>query len=260
MGDWLLGLPVFAMSAVILLGVYLFTAAVYAIVTTAAVGDRARAFKAVSPGMLPPLSLMFALLVGFLAAQVWSESDRATVSVNREASALRSAVILASVFPGEPEHRIRNLVRQHIEDAATHEWPAMAAGGASLTIIPSALAGALRYSLSLDPKSEGQKIAQRELVASFQNALDARRQRVLLSRSSINGVKWTCVLLQAALTLIAIALIHSDNRAANRMILGIFATAAGVAVILLATHSRPFTGEISVRPTVLLQVMPEGGP
>jgi hypothetical protein len=61
-------------------------------------------------------------------------------------------------------------------------------------------------------------------------------------------------------TLITIALVHSDNRPANRIILAIFATAVGVAVVLLAAHSRPFTGEISVRPTVLLQIMPEVGP
>jgi len=66
--------------------------------------------------------------------------------------------------------------------------------------------------------------------------------------------------MQAGLTLLTIGLIHSDNRAANRIIMGIFATSVGVAVTLIASHSRPFAGEISVRPTVLLQVMPEAGP
>jgi hypothetical protein len=258
MGAWLLSLPVLPMSAVILAGIYLFAALLYVLVTALALGDRVRAFKAVSPGMLPPLAIIFALLVGFLAAQVWNESDRANVAVNREASALRGVVLLASGFPGEPESRLRDLVRRHIQDAATREWPAMGAGNITLTLIPAALAEALQYSLALDPKTAGQGIAQREIVAALQTALDARRQRILLSRSSINGVKWTCLLVQAALTLITTALIHSDNRTANRIILAIFATAVGMAVILLATHSRPFTGAISVRPTVLLQVMPEG--
>jgi hypothetical protein len=31
-------------------------------------------------------------------------------------------------------------------------------------------------------------------------------------------------------------------------------------VVLIASHSRPFTGEISVSPSVLLQVMPEAVP
>jgi hypothetical protein len=60
--------------------------------------------------------------------------------------------------------------------------------------------------------------------------------------------------------LITIALVHSDNRAANRMIMTIFATGVGVALVLLASHSRPFTGEMSVHADVLLQVMPEASP
>ena len=108
------------------------------LITALAVGERARAFKAISPGMLPPLAIIFALLVGFLAAQVWSDADRASTAVNREASALRAAVLLAAGFPGEPEARLRDLIRRYIQDAVTQEWPAMARRNATLTIAPRA--------------------------------------------------------------------------------------------------------------------------
>jgi hypothetical protein len=98
------------------------------------------------------------------------------------------------------------------------------------------------------------------MMESLGSALDARRQRIILSRSSIDWVKWTVLLVQAGLTLVAVAMVHSDNRVANRTILGVFATGVGVAVLLIASHSRPFTGEISVGPGVLLQVMPEADP
>ena len=72
MSDWLLNLPVLWMAVVIFAAIYLFAASIYWIVTRLAVNDRARAFKAVSPGMLPPLSILFALLVGFIAVEVWN--------------------------------------------------------------------------------------------------------------------------------------------------------------------------------------------
>ena len=258
MSDWLLNLPVLWMGAVILGAIYVCTAGLYLLITALAVGERARAFKGISPGMLPPLSLIFGLLVGFLAAQVWSDADRANTAVNGEASALRSTVLLAAAFPGEPEARLRDLIRRYVQDAVTQEWPAMARGKATLALAPTRLAGALRLALSLTPRSEGQIAAQREMVGSLRTALEARRQRIILSGSSINWVKWTVLLVQAGLTLITIAMVHSDNRAANRIILAIFATGVGVAVVLIASYSRPFSGEIAVRPTVLLQVMPEG--
>jgi hypothetical protein len=39
----------------------------------------------------------------------------------------------------------------------------------------------------------------------------------------------------------------------------LFATSVGVAVVLIASHSRPFSGQLAVSPAVLLQVMPEAG-
>ena len=126
MGDWLLSLPVTGMAVLILGAVYAFTAALYLLITALAVGERARAFKGISPGVLPPLSVIFALLVGFLAAQVWSDADRAGAAVNREASALRAVDLLGDAFPGDVDARLHDLLRRYIHDAVTQEWPAMA--------------------------------------------------------------------------------------------------------------------------------------
>jgi hypothetical protein len=260
MADWLLNLPVLWLGVLIFGVIYLITAGMYLIVTVLAVGDRARAFKAISPGILPPLSLLFGLLVGFLAAQDWTEGERASAAVNREASALRGVVLLAATFPGEHETRLRQVIRDHIQDVVTKEWPAMARQDVTLALAPPRLAEALRLALSLSPEGEGQTIAQREMVLALENALDARRQRIILSESSINWVKWAVLLVQAGITLVTIAMVHSDNRAANRIILAIFATGVAAAVLLVASHSRPFAGQVAVRPTVLLQVIPEAGP
>ena len=56
MSDWLLNLPVLWMGALILGAIYVFTAGLYLLITALAVGERARAFKGISPGMLPPLA------------------------------------------------------------------------------------------------------------------------------------------------------------------------------------------------------------
>jgi uncharacterized protein DUF4239 len=170
---------------------------IYATVIVLAAGERARSFKAVSPGMLPPLGIVFGLFVAFTAAQVWSDNDRASATVNREASALRAVVVLAASFPGEPEARLRSLVRRYIEEAATQEWPTMARRTATLRMTPRPLAEALELTLALAPSGQGQQIAQREIATALENVFDARRQRIIISRSQVNFVKWSCLLLQA---------------------------------------------------------------
>jgi hypothetical protein len=165
-------------------------------------------------------------------------------------------VLLAASFPGESEARLRALIQRQIEDAVTQEWPAMKRRGATLTMIPTPLAEALGLALRLTPHGDGQVTAQREIVNSLQAALDARRQRILISQSSLNWVKSAGILVQAICTLFAIAMVHSDNRLTAALAVGLFATAAAVCLVMIVAHNRPFTGEISVRPEALLQIEP----
>jgi hypothetical protein len=256
---WLHDLSTGWLAVVVFAASYVVAAAIFIVVVALARGRRGEAFKAVSPGLLPPMGLLFGLLVGFLAAQVWSNADRAQLAVDREASALRSVDLLMEAFPGEPEAQMRVLLRRQIEESVTEEWPAMARGDATLTVVPIALDRALRLALALAPQTEGQKTAQREVVASVQAALDARRQRIILSESSVNWVKWTGVILVGALTLLAIAFVQSGNRLAAALALWLFASAMACSLVLIAAQDRPFSGQFRVRPDLLQQVAPGNG-
>ena len=257
MADWLHNLPIGWMTLIVFGFTYLLAAGICGLVTALAEGERARAFKANSPGMLPTLGIIFGLFVAFTAAQVWNDNERANTVVDREASALRAVVVLAAAFPGEPESRLRALIRRHIGQAATQEWPMMARGTATLRFTPPLLAEAPQLTLALPPNSEGQKIAQREITTALETAFDARRQRIIISQSHVNWVKWLCLFVQAVVALFAIAMIHCDNRIASAIAVGLFATGVASSVLLIAAHDRPFTGEISVGPGPLLQVMPQ---
>ena len=257
MNDWLHNLPVVWMALLVFGITYLVAAAIYALVTLLSVGERTRSFKAISPGLLPPVGIIFGLFVAFTAAQVWTDNEKARTEIDREASALRSVVILATSFPRESETQLRELIRRYIADVVAQEWPMMAQGTANLRAIPGVLAEALQATLALNPSSEGQKTAQREIAAALQTALDARRQRLIISQSQVNLLKWSCLFMQALCALVAIAMVHSDNRLASGIAMGIFATGVAASMLLILAHDRPFTGEISIKPDPLLQVMPE---
>lgn len=53
-----------------------------------------------------------------------------------------------------------------------------------------------------------------------------------------------------------IAVVHSGNRLASAIAMGLFATGVATSVLLIAAHDRPFTGQISIGPEPLLQIMP----
>jgi hypothetical protein len=257
MMDWLYPLPIIWMTAIVVIGIAVVCVLIYVVVFALTVRGWTPAFKGMSPVLLTPLAVVFGLIVGFLCAQVWQDSERASGAVIREAGALRGVTLFAQGFPAPTEARINDLVRRHIRDAVDKEWPAMARHQSALPPMSEADIEAVDFILSLKPENEAQSTAQREMVASLRNAFDARRERLVISRAKINWVKWTVVLVLGTLILVTIALVHSDNRATAVIAMGIFGTAMAACVVLIASHNEPFTGEISVSPSLLLQVLPK---
>jgi hypothetical protein len=256
LSDWIHNLSVGWMAVFFFGFAYLGVALIYAVVVEFPTSGwvRARAFSA---SMLSPLGTIFALFVVFTAAQVWNDNDRATAAVAQEASSLRTALIFANAFPQEPRGRLETLIHSHIEEAAIREWPMMAHQTATLQLAPRNLVEALQLMLALAPSSQGQGIAQREMVVALESALDARRQRILVSHSSVSLLKWSSLTIEAICVLIAIALSHGDKRSAALVAMGLFATGAAACFLLILAYDRPFIGKLSVRPDPLLQVMPE---
>src|SRR5215471_16504882 len=136
MGDWFFNLSLAGMALLIFPATYLIAGSVDLVVTILAVNERAKGFKAVSPGMLPPLGILFALLVGFIAVDVWSNFAKAKAAVTTEASALRAVVLLAGAFP-DKRGSIYALVNRHIDEAVNKEWPELAKQRATLTTLPT---------------------------------------------------------------------------------------------------------------------------
>jgi hypothetical protein len=254
--DWLHALPLVWLAVVVFAFIFAVGAMISLLATRVAAGERGLVLNEVSPGLLPPMALVFGLLVGFLAAQVWSDGATARGAVSREASALRATVLLSSAFPGRDESRMRVLIRRQIEDAVSREWPEMARQQATIRAVPAPLAAALHLALTLPARKPGQVEAQREIVSSLEDAFDARRQRILISQSSVNGAKWAAVLALGILTLLAIACVHSASRLATAIGVALFAAAIGVCVLVIAVQDRPFDGPFRISPSGLRQVEP----
>ena len=93
---------------------YLMCAAIYAAVRFAARRGHEAAFKAASPVTLTPLAVIFGLLVGFLAADVWPNFERARNTVGQEALGLRQALLFADALAPEERRLVRDGVQEHI--------------------------------------------------------------------------------------------------------------------------------------------------
>jgi hypothetical protein len=121
--------------------------------------------------------------------------------------------------------------------------------------MPTHLIERLKITLALQPAHETQRTVQREIVSDLHPALEARRQRIVVSQTSVSAVKWAAILLQGLCALGAIAMVHCNHRLTCAIALAIFAIGIAVSVLLIVAYSGPFTGEISVGPQLLQQVI-----
>jgi hypothetical protein len=224
--EWLLHLPVLWMGLVIFAANYLIAAVVYWS-STKLTGDRGRL---VDPGILSPLGVVFGLLI----------TDNAVAD---EASALRDVVLLARSLPEDDNSRLRALVERHIDVSETEEWPAMANGRAVIAM-PTALREALREALRFATVDDNQRTAKSEIIKSLQKALDARRQRIVISQTNVSRVRWFGLLVTGLCVLIGIAFAHLDNLRNCRIALVLFATGMSASILIIACHSRPFNSTV----------------
>ena len=244
--------------ALLVFGVcYMLTAAIVCLAPIFSRRAVAEAFIAIAP-VLTPLCIILGLLIGFLAARVWANLDRANQYVGQEAGALRETILLTDALPSDVRTGVRQAVKKHIDFIESKEWPAMASGSANLHSVAVGLAEAMTALLSFTPVQSNQQLAQQRALAAIEQALEARRNRVLLSEAEIAPLQWIVIIGLAVLILVTLAMVLIQERLAMAIAMFIYSTGIAVCLVLLMSYDRPFgTGGFVVQPTVLRDILPD---
>ncbi len=208
--------------------------------------------NAITPVLLTPLSMIASLLIAFLAARVWANVDRANTFIGQEASAIRETMLLSDTLPNATRRAVHDGVRTYVQWVDTQDWPAMLANGGRLSSAPPGLFDAAASLLSFVPSNPGQTIAQQGAVAAIDRTMEARRNRILLSRSIISSIQWFVIFLLDALILLTMAMVHLNRRIPMACGLFLFSTAIAACAVLLMVNDRPLSmGGVSLSPAAL---------
>jgi len=233
-----------------LLAAFMF--AIGALISRLAIGHHV---NATTPAMLTPLGVITGLVIAFLAARVWANVDHAHVYVAQEASEIRQAVLLTDALPADVRAGIRSDIDRYLQFVETEDWPSMLQGHASLRNLPEGLPEALKTLLAFIPQQPGQQVAQDHAARAIENALQARRDRIVLSQAVIAPAQWAVIFVLDALLLLTIAMLHVGRHVTTAVNLFILSTAVAACVVLLMINDRPFgVGGITVLPTSLHEV------
>ncbi|MGZ6007129.1 MAG: bestrophin-like domain [Rhizomicrobium sp.] len=199
------------------------------------------------------VSLLFALLTGFLASDVGDRNRQAWRAVHTESSAAMSVHTL-SVASASDMAASRAALRDYLQSVVRDEWRAMAEDGAS-SKTDTALAALLRE-LS-DPKiaTEAGQAVHNALLSTVLRVRDARADRLALASDRTNDVKWATVLILGLLTQIALASVHLERPRAQVAAIALFSVAAVVALGLIALQEQPFDGALRISSAPLQEAL-----
>jgi hypothetical protein len=205
------------------------------------------------------LTGMFAIMLAFSAAGIWSDDIRAREAVQREANALENIVALASYLPEQLREEVRNQILVFGRRTIEEDWPAMQRrAGLNEPLferLDSSPIVRLIDQLSSGAGGSTAGPAFGGLVGQLMELRSARVQREMIARGGVSPAQWMALILipMAALTLIVLAYNHDFQWQLTAASIYIVAVCAALFVIL--AHDRPFVGHLGIKPIPIERAM-----
>lgn len=212
-----------------------------------------RACRGLSPPFVNVVGVLFALTLAFLANDTWNAHDRAVTAVYHEAGALRSIQALATPLPTAMRLNVNQAVRAYADSASRLEAPLLA-HRQSLEATTQAMATLMEIlarpelGQAMAPATHGEILRQAVL------ARDAREQRIALSQTHVNPLKWLGMAFLGLLTMISIAMVYVNQAKAEILAVALFAAAAAPTAAIVLIQGNPFQppSSVSLTPIALL--------
>jgi len=200
------------------------------------------------PTFIGSITTVWALSLGFAAADVW------TIRANAErlASAERSSINrLAGMARGEALNspQLRQALSVYATAVDRDEWTRdqNTQGSPEVEVALQQIRLAFITLARTDiPDALIDRMAQ-----DFDELQDARNERLAIGQSAVSNYKWYLVLFLTMLSMLTIAVAHIGQPRAARNALVIFALAAFVSLWILALHANPYAGAARIEFTRL---------
>jgi len=208
--------------------------------------------------LIGSLSAMFALMVAFSAAGIWSDAIQARGAVQREANSIENIVAIAWSFPKDFQDEVHNEMLRYGRRVVQRDWPAMRRrAGLNETLLDRSNSPlvALIARVSEENRSGRSLPLSNALIDQIADLRAARLQREMIARGGVSAAQWLGMILIAlgAMTMIAVA--HNHERGLQITTLGVYAVGVSSAFFVLLAHDRPFFGYFAVEPVPIQQAI-----
>jgi hypothetical protein len=201
--------------------------------------------------MMGAVGTLFSVLLGFMVASAMEQYNDARLFSTNEASNVASVFRIARGLSDIDRPRIRQLCRLYVDDVINNEWPKMQQhvkvnhGWETYQELWEA-------TVAMVPENDRQSNLEQELVDSMKELGENRRARILLAQKDMPPAMWWVVGV-GALTTIALSYVFASRfPRVQGFMTTLVATAIALNIWLLSAYSHPYSGELSLQPSMFL--------
>ena len=192
------------------------------------------------------ISILFGLVAALLMSDVWQKDIAAHQSVQAEDDAMRAVLSIARI--NGIEAAVVPDLKTYAAAAAKESPHARAAATAreDTDRAYQAILSTLSHAPGLDTPVKA------NLLATATELRQARDRRLYLADDETAPIKWLSALVLGALTQVALLLVHTSNRRAMRIGIGLFTVAFTFCLVIIALFDQPFELVLSHEPGATL--------
>jgi hypothetical protein len=205
-----------------------------------------RTYRGIAQNFLTVINVIFALNLAFLANDTWSAHDRALHVVLQESGNLRGIIDLAEHLPAASRSQVESAARNYADLTVATEWPLLSRRQYSERVSQAldqlvALLSSPGVASALTTAVHAQILQQAIQIRGL------RDQRIALSRTHVNPLKWLGMVFLGFLTMISIAMVHVELPRAQMLSVLLFATAAAPSAAIILVHGNPFQEPMAIQ-------------
>jgi hypothetical protein len=193
------------------------------------------------------ISVLYAVLLAFIAIATWESFSKASDIVENESDYAGSMYLITSGLPDETGQKIRGALANYARVVIDDEWPIQRKGVTPdrgwkpLRDIGTAIA-------TIQPQTSGEAVIEAQLLKTFNDLYVARSTRLSAVEGHIPGVIWGIVFFGAAITIAHTYLFGFQNFSMHLTMTGIVAATLALVIVMIIALDWPFRGDISVSP------------
>ena len=201
------------------------------------------------------VGLFSSVLISLIVVNTWTFYTGVEQIVNQEAHAVEDFYRSAQGMPEPTQSILIDDVTKYIEVVIKEEWPEM---NANKTVSDKGREILMHSNRVLNQfKTHDPIIANihSKLLSQLSTLFDARRDRLLSTKSHVPGVIWLVLFVSAFLT-IAVSYFYTAETFAMHMVVTGFITASlSATLILIVIFAHPYQGSLRIEPETFMNFL-----